>query len=231
MKIDLDDPLWNRLYAPHGLAEVAGPLAALTECWDDATAQDLFWEKLHHQGDLCPVTYAALPWLWDLADLPEARAAVLGFLAWVIHCAFRPEEMAGKREAGERFRGLSLDLAVHRQAGLPEGQGLTAEDMAVLAALDGWFDTHALAMANAAARAIDGPDPGIAAHLLLGLATLNKGHGLADAIEGFADGCPPEDLSDPAEDPPGLALRLAFYARPCAPLAHFLASRAAAQAA
>lgn len=231
MKIDLKDPLWTRLYGPYGVADVAGPLAALSCDWDADLARDLFWGKLHHQEDLFPVTYAAMPRLWDLADQPRARGDVLSFLTWAIHCAHRPEAMGGKREKGERFRGLSLDLGVHQLPHLPQGQRLTAEDMPVLAGLEAWFDTHALAMANKAARAIEGPDLWMAGTLLLGLATLNHGHGLADAIVGFTEGCPPEDLSDPAADPPGLARRLAFYARPCPALANFLTARDAALAA
>lgn len=59
--IPLDDPVWGVLYGPYGVEDVPGALRRLSEGWDTAVAEDLFWERLHHQETLYPVTYAALP--------------------------------------------------------------------------------------------------------------------------------------------------------------------------
>lgn len=82
MKIALDDPVWNRLHSAYGVQDVAGPLRKLHDNWDSALANDLFWNKLHHQDTLYPATYAALPWLWPLVGKHAgARSALLGFFA------------------------------------------------------------------------------------------------------------------------------------------------------
>ncbi len=110
--LPLGHPIWARLYGPHGLQDVAGIMCALSEKWDDQQAQDLFWEELHHQEDLYPVTYATLPWLWNMAiSEPAAREEAACFLSWVIRCALA--HRASEQSENMRYRGLSLDAETH----------------------------------------------------------------------------------------------------------------------
>ncbi|CUH78671.1 hypothetical protein [Tropicibacter naphthalenivorans] len=83
MKLPLDHPAWGALFGPYGVQDVPGVLRALSAEWHTDLARDLFWEKLHHQETLYPVTWAALPWLLEM----PARREVLEFASWVLYCA------------------------------------------------------------------------------------------------------------------------------------------------
>jgi hypothetical protein len=135
MQIALHDPIWSRLYGPYGVQDVKGALDRLSASWDKSVADHLFWERLHHQETLYPVTYAALPWLRQIAlQHPEARRDILLFLSWVAFCAVDAERLGP-----DQFSGLSLDLGMHRQTWLPQEIWLTAADLPVLSALDDWM--------------------------------------------------------------------------------------------
>ena len=135
--IPLADPIWERLYGPYGVQDVAGDLASLSALWDSALADHLFWERLHHQETLYPVTYAALPWLRDIARRdPRAEQDVLLFLSWVVYCAQYPGGGQGP------LAGLSLDLADHRLKWLPVQNWLTETDLPLLRELSDWADAE-----------------------------------------------------------------------------------------
>lgn len=137
MLIPLADPIWARLYGPYGVQDVAGDLVSLSVSWDSALADQLFWERLHHQETLYPVTYAALPWLREIARRdPRARQDVLAFLSWVVYCALYPSE------GREPLAGLSLDLADHRLKWLPVQNWLTETDLPVLRGLGVWAEAE-----------------------------------------------------------------------------------------
>ena len=139
MLIPLDDEIWSRLYGPYGLQDVAGILEALKASWDEETAQDLFWEKLHHQDDLYPVTYAALPWLWEMRRGQLDQETAL-FLSHAVHCAVFPRDsgIAGIGARG-KFNGLSLRVVDH-QKGWLNGAHLTQNDLLKVKALEDWLD-------------------------------------------------------------------------------------------
>jgi hypothetical protein len=67
IKIAFADNIWSRLYGPYGNRSVELQLRMLSEKWDNAVAKELFWEELHHQDDIYPATFAALPWLVALS--------------------------------------------------------------------------------------------------------------------------------------------------------------------
>lgn len=130
MKIVLDDPIWGSLYGPYGVEPVPEILAKLLEGWDEGLASDLFWSKLHHQETLYPVTYAAVPWLWQIAQDQEcARTEVLVFLANVISLS-RSHDREGQ------LNGLPLRNVDQWQAGAVLKYKLTAQDFAVLGKLE-----------------------------------------------------------------------------------------------
>lgn len=82
MKLDLADPIWAYLPGAYGVEEVAKPLARLVQNWDEDLCNDLLWNRLQHQDSLYPATWAALPWLWQIAGThDEACGPILDFIA------------------------------------------------------------------------------------------------------------------------------------------------------
>ena len=72
--LPLDHPLWPRLGDAHRDRDVAGLIARLSRNWDGPAANSLFWECLCHQDTVYGATFAALPWVFRIAqDSPEAR--------------------------------------------------------------------------------------------------------------------------------------------------------------
>jgi hypothetical protein len=137
MLVPLSLPVWARLYGPYGVQDVAGDLASLSALWDSAVADRLLWERLHHQETLYPVTYAALPWLRDIARRDtRARRDVLLFLSWIVYCALYPTEGQGP------LAGLSLDLADHRRKWLPVQDWLVETDLPLLRGLSDWAEAE-----------------------------------------------------------------------------------------
>ena len=112
MKISLSAPIWSRLYGPYGVEDVAGGLRRLQTEWDEEVARDLYWEKLHHQETLYPVTYAALPWLWDMPSCPPSEQKNrLMFFSHVIDCA-----LSAGRDPSGLYQGLGLRFEDHQQS-------------------------------------------------------------------------------------------------------------------
>jgi len=198
MQIPLSDTIWSRLYGPYGVQEVASVLERLSQRWDSALADDLFWEKLHHQDDLYPVTFAALPWLWEARPKSgPPKLDALFFFSHVVDCAIRSGGTGcdGTGPRG-RFRGLSSVLQDHRHSWIPSDQWLNEDDMTLLAALEEWFSLSSGKIALTCIEAVPAKDNWLAAALSTGFATLNGGHSTATAMKLWADGHELEAILD-----------------------------------
>ncbi|WP_010138013.1 hypothetical protein [Oceanicola sp. S124] len=183
MRLDLSDPIWNRLYGPYGVRGVPDRLRRLAARWDAEAAQHLFWEELHHQEDLYPVTYAALPWLREIA--PETEP-VAEFLAQVLFSARR------QGDAAAPFFGLSLRVRDHAHPWLAPEQRLIEADMAVLSGLADWLQAEGDGLAALCLAAVPAGQPELAAHLAGGHAGWHGARDLPIAMRMWADG---EDLT------------------------------------
>ena len=171
MLIALDGPLWTRPYGPYGpygVEDVVGVLRSLLQRWDEEGARDLFWEKLHHQDDPYPATFAALPWIWQLAPRPlEGTAETPLFLSHVLDCPIGPRGTGPHTEVPRGLcRGLVTDAGAHQLDWTPAKQRLQAEDMAVLARLEAWFTQAAPNLAEARVNLISGEERFRGANLL-----------------------------------------------------------------
>lgn len=189
MQISLSEPIWKRLYGPYGIQDVAGVLRKLEGSWDVDLAEDLFWEKLHHQDDLYPVTYAALPWLWETyPQASKSTSDALVFFSHVLDCAIRPGGTGCDGEGPRgHYRGLSLLAADHAHTWIAENDHLQDTDMDVLRSLERWFSTTAPTIANRCIQAVSAKDRYEAAMLSTGFATLHRGYNTAIAMIWWAD--------------------------------------------
>ena len=119
MLLALNDPIWERLYGPSGTKNVSSFIARLLEEWDEALARELYWDWLQHQDTLYPVTYAALPYLWQIsARENHGEVETLQFFSQVLVCAF-----SGPAEA---LNGLSLNIPDHHHPWIPEKKAASA---------------------------------------------------------------------------------------------------------
>ncbi|MEP1519433.1 hypothetical protein [Ascidiaceihabitans sp.] len=167
MKIPLSDPIWSRLYSAHGLEDIQDVLRILREAWDTDVADDLFWESLHHQDTLYPATYAALPWILDIAPKDDIEHKV--FASTVLaNC----EDHRNPSEYS--FQGLSLTLNDHAHSWVPSK--LNENDMKQLSHLQDWFGAQRQSLSKLCLDAIPGRDPDTILYLLYGpLETLGAG--------------------------------------------------------
>lgn len=66
--LDLSSPVWQQLHGPFGPAEaVPGLLQQLQKEYSTEVKDQLYWEHLFHQDTIYSSTYAALPYLAELA--------------------------------------------------------------------------------------------------------------------------------------------------------------------
>lgn len=180
--LDLSHPLWTRLYGPYGIRDVAGQLGHLAARWDGRAAQHLFWEELHHQEDLYPVSYAALPWLDRIApDHGAEREPVLEFWAQALFCARR------QLGEGEPFAGLSLRAADHAHPWIAEDRRLGEGDMVLLAAQARWLAAEGDRLAGLCLAAVPAGLPLLAAHLAGGYAGWHGARDLPHAMRMWAE--------------------------------------------
>lgn len=235
MLIALEDPIWTRLYRPYGVQDVAGILEDLSRRWDEDTARDLYREKLHHQDDLYPVTFAALPWVWRIAPRPLTFSAETPlFLSHVLDCALRPGDTGPRGdEPRGRYRGLVLDAGAHQWSWLPVEKRLRAEDMPILERLEGWFTQAVPEFAEACLNLVSSEEPHLGANLLRGLAALKGAFTLPFALSLWGDQQNMRiiaELARPetAEDRSAAVTLAAQIAARCPDLAKFLKEWAAA---
>jgi len=186
MKIPLDDDIWSRLYGPYGIENVQSILKTLHISWDDSLAKDLFWEKLHHQDTLYPVTYASLPWLWEMTCSSSRRdGKALTFFSHVCACAVANY---GDLKPAERFRGLSTRTSDHHYGWINERHWMREADMMTLKFLENWFSRTAVQIAQTSLEAIGDQDRLTTAVLASGFANLNGGPNAGRALIMWADG-------------------------------------------
>ena len=189
MKIAFSDDVWSRLYGPYGNRSVDMELRQLSEKWDNAVAKELFWEELHHQDDIYPATFAALPWLVELSPSKgEAFQETYLFLSHVIHCACT-EGGTGHDGTGPRgkYRGLSTKTEDHEHSWIPQSERLTIEDQPVLIKLEQWFSENCLKIATRCLSLVNS-DPVVSAHAIEGFASAHGGSRVAWSTQLFADG-------------------------------------------
>ncbi|MGC1497187.1 MAG: hypothetical protein WA790_15360 [Sulfitobacter sp.] len=189
MKLALDDQIWERLYGPYGNRSVNTLLAQLSERWHTAIAEKLFWEELHHQDDIYPVTFAALPWLTDISPLDgEGFEETQLFLSHVIYCA-NLVYGTGSDGTGPRgkYRGLSTGISDHQHSWIPEGEWLREEDQPVLLGLESWFSMNCVLLAEKC-LALVGSDLTVAAYALEGFATLKGSVRVSSSVQMLAQG-------------------------------------------
>ncbi|ASA19445.1 hypothetical protein [Paenibacillus donghaensis] len=66
--LELDSPVWSRLHGPFGSAgPVPELLKQLGHSYIAEVKDELYWEHLFHQNTLYPATYAAFPYLAEIA--------------------------------------------------------------------------------------------------------------------------------------------------------------------
>lgn len=189
MKLALDDQLWTRLYGPYGNRTANTLLAQLAERWDTEIANELFWGELHHQDDIYPVTFAALPWLADISPPDgEGFEETQLFLSHVIHCASLAYGTGcdGTGPRG-RYRGLSTCISDHHHSWIPEDEWLRDEDQPVLLGLERWFSESCALLAEKC-LVLAGTDLTVAAHAIEGFATLKGSERVAFSIQMLAAG-------------------------------------------
>jgi hypothetical protein len=127
------------------------------------------------------VTFAALPWLLEIAPQDgEGFTDTQLFLSHVVSCAWTE----GKVE------GLSPRIGDHHHSWLPEGEWLRDEDQPALQQLLGWFTDNCARLAENCLNLV-GPDLLVSAYALQGFAILNGGPVVAGALQMLANG---EDL-------------------------------------
>lgn len=189
MKIAFSDSIWTRLYGPYGNRSVAAQLRLLSEKWDAEVAKDLFWEELHHQDEIYPATFAALPWLVELSPSKgDAFEETYLFLSHVIHCAYTGDG-TGCNGTGPRgkYRGLSTEIEDHQHSWIPASERLIIDDQPVLIRLEHWFFKHSVAIAI---RCLDlvGSDLATSVYAIEGFASAYGGSRVAWSAQMFADG-------------------------------------------
>lgn len=70
--LDLSSPVWQQLHSPFGSSEaVPGLLQQLQNEYTTEVKDELYWEHLFHQDTIYSSTYAALPYLSELARLSD----------------------------------------------------------------------------------------------------------------------------------------------------------------
>lgn len=130
-RLPLDHPLWEKLYGPYGVENVSDILNGLLSNWDPEIAKDLFWEKLHHQETLYPVTYAAACWLNEIAlKHSQSRTAIATFLGWVVYCGMRPRLADEFMQKSGMLLGLPTDLVELQHPWIPAPQKLLEPNLA-----------------------------------------------------------------------------------------------------
>lgn len=191
MLIPLSDPIWSRLYGPYGVQGVHSTLDQLAQAWSTKLSDTLYWEMLFHQDTLYPVTYAALPWLWQMTRQRQpADTDALVFFSRVLLCASDSASPQGQ------YPGLSLEVGDHAKPWLPAEIRLQPDDMKTLAQLESWFHQNAEDIASACLDAVPADDAYAAMALCVGFCGLRGGISAATLLEMWADGHPLEDIEE-----------------------------------
>ncbi len=190
MRIPLDHPMWARLFGPYGQEDLSSSLRRLQISWDQHLAQDLYWERLHHQETLYPVTFAALPWLWQAMPRDVDN---LCFLSHVMYCAAEGIEAA-------------YDTARY----YPKPSLANPEEQSLLEQQEAWFEDTKPTFIDACLRTLPlcKSDYDIA-HLLKGVAASQGGKAVAEVLQLLSGGYDEEDISECARKAEASDLRVA----------------------
>ncbi|NHM21092.1 hypothetical protein [Tritonibacter mobilis] len=196
MQLSLDDPLWDHLPGASGVEDVRGPLSSLLEQWDPELCNTLLWDRLYHQESLYPATWAALPWLWQIAGRhADAVAPLFDFFAHLLALAKRaPASYCA-------YEGLPLsgaDLG-HWHVSTPPAMIPPAD--ALFEALVVWIEPWAVQVCRALNTLIEGADRAQAAHYLRGItAWVHPEHESFERALGFlSDGWSIEEMLETLE--------------------------------
>ncbi|EBA15809.1 hypothetical protein RSK20926_14299 [Roseobacter sp. SK209-2-6] len=194
-KIPFSDPIWDRLYGAYEAHSCPDTLRSLCADWSQERANALFWEDLYHQGSLYPLTYAALPWLWETAPRTLDN---LYFFSTIVAAAYASDEgYAGAPPFPRKWNGLPLHEEAHHHSYRPKETWLTKGDMLALSNLQNWFELHAEDMAMSAYRSIQaGNTQHEVAYLSEGFCAI-KGCSWANGfLQMLADECDDEELDE-----------------------------------
>ncbi len=189
-KIPLTDAIWSRLYGPYGARDVAATLADLSDGWDESIASELYWNRLHHQDDIYPVTFAALHWLWEVTPASEnGKIERLYFFSHVMACAFRSAPFRAQVDGSKRdLNGLSLRAKDHHRHWIAPEFWLTETDMSRLAELRDWLMSNAQVIAEECVRHCQLENPAYAGYLLEGPFTIAGHEAIANASIMWSEG-------------------------------------------
>lgn len=189
MLIPLDDKIWHRLYGPYGVQNVNETIMKLSEYWDAEIARDLFWERLHHQDDIYPVTYAALPWLWKIeVSNRSANLDTQIFFAHIIYCALASRDNQSQpSNSTPKYYGLSVHLEDHAHAWIHDDQRLRTSDISILKSLEIWFERNVSEIAKRCLDVIPDNDNYAAAALASGYLHCAGAQNAANLLSLWAD--------------------------------------------
>lgn len=197
MKLALEHPAWSLLYGPYGVQDVSGALAQLAKQWDQPLADTLYWEMLHHQEDLYPVTYAALPWLWEIAPKDLTN---LSFLSWILHCAAYPNDLRDLATPRSLIPGLSSLRSDTSEVFQRERTALVEQHPTVLLGIEQWCNSHFPTIAERCQAALpDCQNPHDIYNLLVGPMTVEGAQKAANVLGMWCDGHDPETIAEETE--------------------------------
>ena len=178
MLIPLDHSIWAQLNGPYGVEDAPEVLARLLTKWNRAQADDLFWEKLHHQETIYPVTYAALPWLIEVARRhASAHEEIRLFVSWMLYCAY------SRHNGTPQFDGFIPHGASRYRA--EEDARLQRDHGPVLADLATWFKDQTPVLSGTCETAADTAAVDGAGYMLCGPAMVKGADWLASSLQGI----------------------------------------------
>lgn len=197
MKIPFEDPIWDLMFGPYGVEEVPSILRSLKDRWDQPLADNLYWEKLHHQESLYPVTYAALPWLWAMAPKDLTN---LCFFSWIIRCATYRLHWDGSMAVAGKYHGLPHHSDTEDTAFLLQSVTLIERHQEQMVGLVNWCDTSFPEIANRCQSALaECRSPHDLHYLLVGPMTFDGAQDVANVFGMWCDGHELQDIADELE--------------------------------
>ncbi|TKI55603.1 hypothetical protein E8L90_09190 [Brevibacillus antibioticus] len=76
--LDLASPVWGKLHGPYGLSDrVPALIEHIQDDYFSEEKEELYWELLYHQNTIYPCTYAAVPYLVEIALKTENPGILL----------------------------------------------------------------------------------------------------------------------------------------------------------
>ncbi|WP_237900918.1 hypothetical protein [Brevibacillus brevis] len=76
--LDLASPVWGKLHGPYGLSDhIPALIQHIQHDYFSEEKEELYWELLYHQNTIYPCTYAAVPYLVEIARKTESPDILL----------------------------------------------------------------------------------------------------------------------------------------------------------